>query len=68
MISYENYRAAVKRAQAKHPSWRYGQALFNVLKEYEPDLAREVLAEDVDPFYVDARAGLFLDWLRARLP
>jgi hypothetical protein len=67
-ISFENFHKAVGRAQQAHPEWRYGQTLFNVLQEYEPDLARGVLAEELDPFYVDRRAGAFLDWLETQLP
>ena len=32
---------------------RYGQACFNALYEYYPDLANEIAGSDVDPFYVE---------------
>lgn len=33
------------------PQYRYGQALYNVLHEVRPDLARLVHATEADPFY-----------------
>lgn len=48
---------------------RYGQALFNRLCEVRPELAEQVRATDMDPFYVtmpqDPRLLRFIEFIEA---
>ena len=53
--------------QAEHPEQRWGQALFNVLREHDLDLARELTGTEADPFYQDERVGGFLLAVEDRL-
>lgn len=46
VLELEKYRAA-------HPEQRTGQAYFNRLYELEPELANEIRATGLDPFYRD---------------
>ena len=59
-ISFEEFNRAVDIAQERHPEWRYGQTLFNVLYEHEPILADLIRSGPHDPFYVDGVADAFL--------
>ena len=46
--------------------WRFGQAAFNVLAEWRPDLAERVRGTMLDPFYSsrgDTRLKTFLRFL-----
>jgi len=47
----------------KHPNWRYGQALFNVLYALYPDLANELRGLDIDPFYMEDDFSEYYRWL-----
>lgn len=40
----------------KHPYYRVGQAMFNVLRAMEPELAEEIRSSDADPFYATTKA------------
>lgn len=53
--SYDDYLELVKQATHDHPSWRYGQALFNVLWGIKPELCNLARDEGYDPFYADHR-------------
>ena len=68
-LSMPLYIQEVKKAQAMHPEWRYGQALFNVLDEHWPGIEREIRATDLDPFYFEeqqsVRLDRFLDYVRS---
>jgi len=45
--------AAAATAQRENPTWRAGQAYFNVLVDLEPACAEAVRGMLVDPFYND---------------
>jgi len=57
------------RADAEYAArdWRYGQALFNVLFDADPVLARELWGTQWDPFYRDDRVEGAVAWLADRL-
>lgn len=38
-------------AMVLHPNWRSGQALFNVLRDYDPAVAEVLRVSDSNPFY-----------------
>jgi hypothetical protein len=46
-----------------HPSWRRGQALFNVLHDYNPALAEQLRVSDANPFYDDANLTSALSFI-----
>lgn len=51
--TYLEYLSLVVDARRAHPEWRRGQAHFNVLVKVAPELAEEIRASDLDPFYAD---------------
>ena len=56
-LNYNDFIAAVSTradyARQQH-DWRYGQAFFNVLLEETPEIANELRATKLDPFYKNA--------------
>lgn len=56
---FEEFKLAVHRALGENPEWRYGQACFNVLTEFDPELAERLRGGDYDPFYSDGRVPNF---------
>jgi hypothetical protein len=55
------YIEAVSHAIRVNPTWRIGQAYFNVLDDMEPEIARRVQGSPLDPFYNDSRITAFLE-------
>ncbi len=51
-MSYEEFLKLVDRTHNNF-SWRYGQALMNVLSVVWLDKAEEIIASDHDPYYDD---------------
>lgn len=49
----DEYWHKVVTSSIEHPEWRYGQAAFNVLDAVRPELAKQVVATDLDPFYIE---------------
>lgn len=45
-------------------TYRLGQAYFNALYDYRPDLARKVQGTVIDPFHVDDILDEFLDFVQ----
>ena len=60
-MTFEEYINEV-RWRAAYRGERQGQAYFNVLHEYRPDLAGR-LPEGLDPFYNDEYIPAFLVWV-----
>lgn len=62
------FHDAVRASMRKWPEQRYGQAVFNVLREAYPEIAEHVLGTELDPFFFDERVPALLvfmaDWLR----
>lgn len=43
-----------REAEAEHPQWRRGQALFNTLWKLHPEIANAIRGDDhLDPFHND---------------
>jgi hypothetical protein len=66
---WRDYCDAVKAAREKHPDWRAGQTLYNVLffescGAFDSAFADEIRGGSLDPFYVDARIPSFIAALR----
>ena len=62
------FRDAVQASLVRYPEQRYGQAVFNTLREVYPDIAERVHGTVLDPFDLDERVPALLafmaDWLR----
>jgi hypothetical protein len=43
--------------------WRVGQVFFNVLRDYDPEIARQVHGTDLDPFDEDHRINGLMNYL-----
>lgn len=50
-MSVSEFFAECRREQDNHPSWRWGQAVCNTLHRLNPNLANEIHATDLDPYY-----------------
>ena len=53
MFNMYDYLKMVDDTMAEHTELRYGQTLFNVLCDIAPELAKEIRATKVDPFYAN---------------
>lgn len=51
MNQYYAYMKAVRKALRENVTYRYGQALYNVLKDFDPEFVEEITGTDLDPFY-----------------
>jgi hypothetical protein len=60
MTDREQFDATVADAQRQYPSWRYGQAVFNVAYSLGPDKADSLRGGPLDPFHIDDRAEAFI--------
>jgi hypothetical protein len=67
-MSYQEYVTAVTAASDAHPSWRLGQAYFNVLADANPALADSIRGSDLDPFYNDDVLPALVVWLQGSWP
>jgi hypothetical protein len=56
------YLKQVRIAELKHPEWRHGQAMFNVLYDMNPRLADRIRGTDLDPFHKKEGAELIPFW------
>ena len=63
--NFTAYLDACTLVQRKHPEWRWGQTLFNVLYEMRPDLSEMYRGEQLDPFYNDRIIDAFLESVEA---
>lgn len=64
VATFADYVVAIM--MTKPDTQRYGQWAFNLLHELRPELADEVRATEVDPFYDNLRVPEFLDWLEGK--
>jgi hypothetical protein len=59
-ITFAQYQDAVAVALRERRGLRKGQTFFNVLREFEPELADRLIGTAVDPFYNDAKLPEFV--------
>lgn len=64
-MTYAHYLEQVTLALLDNPTWRLGQAYFNILRLLKPGLAEEIRGSAADPFYNDKRIAVFLTRVRA---
>ena len=57
--------SAILKTQANR--WRFGQVLFNILSEINPELANEIRGTKNDPFAVDNNIPAFFNFLTERI-
>lgn len=64
--TFKGYLVAIFNAMSVYPDWRYGQAAFNVLSDFRPELASVVRCTTIDPYYVTKSEDLndFFRWLK----
>ena len=69
MVKFETFVTEIKDYARKcPPSWRFGQALFNVVEAMYGNIAREVQFQDgVDCFYNSSEVEPFLKAVYKRL-
>ena len=60
-MNANDYVTMVGHTMRAQPTWRYGQACFNVLFQYRPERAEEIRGSALDPFYHDEQGGPFWD-------
>lgn len=63
-MTFEEYQTAVEYAQENNPTWRKGQAAFNVLMCNREDLSERVRGTPLDPYYNDTILNEFYHWVR----
>jgi hypothetical protein len=44
-----------------HPAVRKGQALYNLLSVQRPDIGRQIVGTNADPFYDDGHINMFYE-------
>lgn len=60
---FDNFTDNVRERLKNNPDELIGVAASNVLHGMRPDLAHRVAGTRLDPFYVDTRVPMFLQWL-----
>lgn len=61
-MTYEEY---LERVYIERQSqWRLGQAHFNILWRYRPDLSEQIRGTLLDPFYRDEKVAEFRSWVK----
>lgn len=66
VMLYSAYLRRVETYNKEHPSQRLGQAMFNVLGEFDKDAERMIHGTPLDPFHGSEAVPDFLAWLQAR--
>lgn len=61
MNKFQEYLGAVSSAAVDNPTWREGQAYFNVLNRMYPDIADRIRGTVIDPFHADSIIPEFLE-------
>lgn len=59
-MNFEEFAPYAETYWAAHPNQRKGQAYFNALHRWRPDIANEIRATPYDPFRNDGRLVDFL--------
>lgn len=55
-LDLAEYYKRVASECTRHPTWRYGQVLFNTLYSMDPDLANRIRGGPDDPFHFDSHS------------
>lgn len=63
MLTFEEFISRWREYRKSQPYQRCGQALFNVLTDYRPDLAERLRGGANDPFYDDTLVPAALTFL-----
>jgi hypothetical protein len=62
LMNFEEYKAEVERVRVDCPEWRSGEAAFNVLLGYRPDLAKQIDGTEYDPYSRNDLCVNFWQW------
>lgn len=65
-VTFEDFLKAVEDAHRTYPTWRTGQAAFNVLHRIRPMLAESIRGNwSIDPFHRDHNLDVFYDFVHS---
>lgn len=59
----DTFETFITEASWHERSLRPGQRYMNLLTDMRPDLAADVRANDLDPYYLDERIPMFLEFV-----
>lgn len=62
-VTLSQYLRLASLAKEDNPSYRMGQAYYNVLDNVRPDLASRIVGTHIDPFHRDCVIAQFLAWV-----
>ena len=62
-LTFDEYKIAVESYREANPKWRLGQAAFNVLLIFRPDLSEQIRATPLDPFHSINILPKFYEWV-----
>ena len=63
-LEYAEFLERVHLYRKDFPQLRLGQAMYNILNSYHPNLAVSVRGTELDPFYRDDRVEDFLEYIK----
>lgn len=63
-LGFDYYTDLAEKAFIAERFWRRGQAYFNILAKYRPDISERIRASEIDPFHDDGRLDAFLEFTR----
>ena len=58
-VNIQLIESEVACCRIKYPDWRTGQAYFNIVHTYYPDIAEQVRGTKYDCFYDDSKIEIF---------
>jgi len=62
--TFDDYIWIADGALEHNPEWRRGQAYFNTLAAFHPEVAEQFRGSLTDPFHNDSKLPAFLDAVR----
>ena len=63
-LEFEEHKERVHLVMRDFPQLRLGQAHFNKLYEFYPELANEIRGTKNDPYYLDVRVTDFIKYIK----
>lgn len=58
--TYEEFIKEISIYHKKNPTWRYGQAVYNLMKTYRLNQAEMLCGTDFDCFYDNTKSEAFI--------
>lgn len=63
-LTFTEFMEKLAEYKQRNPGQRRGQALFNALCIFRPDLSEQIRTTDKDPFYRDERVRETTRWIQ----